>query len=208
MPGKRYSGSGRREEQVALPAHVLGHIRHGHLAGNGFINAQRILVVQLEELIQAVMHHLGMLDQVDHGLLLPAQVLISQERLAAAAAHRVFFYAFQLTGDAAVIPPVRVRPGVVAPDLFDGLVSGQRAGDRLGVNAGPEIDVPILDAEYIPVRRDGRPNIARANTDRVVDVEQLHHLAEVGAPGMLHHLYVDLGRPPIVSRDAVRLLAL
>ena len=75
-----------RDHQVGLAAHVLGDVGDVHPARDGLVDPDRLLVGQVEELAEAVVDDLGVLDEVDEGLLLAAELLVDEEGLRAAAA--------------------------------------------------------------------------------------------------------------------------
>ncbi len=196
-----------RDHQVGLAAHVLGDVGDVDPAGHGLIDADRAVVGQAEELAQAVMDDLGVLDEVDEGLLHAAELLVDEEGLGAPAADGMTGRAPGLGGDAAEVPPVGRRPDVVALDLGDRPETGQGKVDALPVGAGAVADAPEAAAELVPHAGEGRAGVTRLELDFVVDAEPVEHLAAGAAAEAPHDLEVELGRRPVVGRDAVGLLA-
>ena len=105
------------------------------------------------------------------------------------------------------VPPVGRGPDVILLDLGDRLEAGQRKVDALAVGAGPVVDAPEAAAELVLHAGQARARVAGLEMDLVVDAERVEHPAAGAAAEVPHELAVELGRRPVVGRDAVGLLA-
>ncbi len=192
-----------RDHEIGLAAHVLGDVGDVDLPRHGLVDADGAVVGQAEELVQAVMGDVRVLDEVDEGLLHAPELLVDEEGLGAAAPDGVPGGPGGLGRDAPEVPPVGRRPGVVTLDLGHALEAGQREVDALAVFPRAVVDAPEAAAELVPHPGQARAGVVRLEPDLVVDAEGVQHPASGPATEMPHELAVELHSGPVVGRDAV-----
>ena len=198
----------QREQQPLLRSQVLGNVGECHLPRNLLVDAARVLVGEIEQLVQAVVHDVGIERHIHIRLLQTAQVRVRQERFRAAAAHGTVLVAFELAGNHRKVEPVRRGPRVVVLDLFHRVVLRQRIRHNLAIHAVAVIRVLVTAAVHIQARFDGRANVPRTNAQRPVNVQFFGDFVKRRASEVLHQLARRFIRTPIIHRDSIGLFAI
>ena len=162
--------------------------------------------MMIEELVQTIGYDIGMLYQVDEGLLLTAQLLVGEKGFRAAPADWIILPSPDLVGDSRVVVPVWTRPDVVGLDGLGSLVGGQGVVKAFGVGACAVVDHLMSAAEDVLSFGDGGTDISRADGDDPVDVQPFVHLPHIGDVQIEQQRLCGLIGGPVIHGHAVGLM--
>ena len=195
------------EHQAGLGAHIFGHVRQIHLAGNSLIDALGVGVGQVEQFSKAVFHNLRVFHQVNHSLHVAAQLLVDQKRFRPSAADRPVLLPLDFSRDTSIIPPVGIGPAVAGLDLFHRGVLRQGVAVRLSIRPAAVIHIPVMHAKHIGSGRQGWPHVARSHSNQVIHLHPVQGLIQSGRAEVALQHPGSFRRTPIIHGGAVWFLA-
>ncbi len=192
-----------RHQEPRLGAEVLGHVAEGDLAGDLLVDPLRALVAEVEHLVEAVVHDVGVEEEIEESLLLTPQILVIQEGLGAPSPYWETLPSIQFVWYHRKVVHLDIGPLVVALYLSDRLVLSEGVVDALPVGASPVSHVPVSAAEDVRILGDGRSDVLRLHAYYGVDVQAPIHLNEALATEVAHQHACDFVGGPVVHGDPV-----